>query len=343
MANGNPLHLIQVALEELRKRKIFLPAMATIERAVWEARKRTEGKIFKILGAFLTAEQMEKLDKIVSPMPESSKTYLAWLREIPGTFSPDSFLEVIEKLEYIRNLILQVDTSGIHPNRLRQLSKIGARYEPHSFRRFNDPKKYAVLVAYLLDLIQDLTDLAFDIHDRQIMSLLSKGRKAQEEIQKQNGKTINEKVVLLADLGAALINARKERIDPYVALETVLPWDRLVASVEEAKQLARPVDYDYLDLLEKKFYVLRKYTPTLSISLEFHSTKSSESLMKAVETVRDMNANGKRKVPEDAPLEFISNRWQKHIYDDDGNINRHYYEMAVLTVFVILFARGMSR
>ena len=197
MANGNPLHLIQVALDELRKRKILLPAMATIERAVWEARKRTEDKIFKILGASLTVTQMEKLDKIVSPMPDSSKTYLAWLKEIPGTFSPDAFLKVIEKLEYIRDLKLQVDTSGIHPNRLRQLSKIGARYEPHSFRRFNDPKKYAVLVAYLLDLIQDLTDLAFDIHDRQIMSLLSKGRKAQEEIQKQNGKTINEKVVLI--------------------------------------------------------------------------------------------------------------------------------------------------
>jgi len=251
---------------------------------------------------------MEKLDAIVSPMPDSSKTYLSWLKEIPGTFSPDSFLKVIEKLEYIRDLKLQVDTSGIHPNRLRQLSKIGARYEPHSFRRFNDPKKYAVLVAYLLDLIQDLTDSAFDIHDRQIMSLLSKGRKAQEEIQKQNGKTINEKVVLLANLGAALIKARKEGIDPYIALEAVLPWDRLVSSVEEAMQLARPVDYDYLDLLEKKFYVLRKYTPTLLTSLEFHSTKSAEPLMRAIETVRTMNTNGKRKVPEDAPLEFISNR-----------------------------------
>lgn len=110
----------------------------------------------------------------MTTMPESSKTYLAWLREIPGTSSPDSFLKIIEKLEYIRDLQLQVDTKGIHPNRLRQLSKIGSRYEPHSFRRFNDPKKYAILVAYLLELIQDLTDLAFEIHDRQIMILLSK-------------------------------------------------------------------------------------------------------------------------------------------------------------------------
>ncbi len=137
-------------------------------------------------------------------------------------------------------------------------------------------------MSYLLELIQDLTDQAFEIHDRQIMSLLSKGRKAQEEIQKQNGKSINEKVVQLATLGNALIKARNEGVDPFLALEAVMPWDKIVASVEEAETLARPVDYDYLDLLEQKFYTLRKYTPTLLKSLEFRSTKSAEPLMKAV-------------------------------------------------------------
>ncbi|GAB6154468.1 hypothetical protein JCM17380_32180 [Desulfosporosinus burensis] len=43
---------------------------------------------------------MEKLDKIVSHMPDSSKTYLAWLREIPGTFSPDK-LDLLEKKFYV--------------------------------------------------------------------------------------------------------------------------------------------------------------------------------------------------------------------------------------------------
>lgn len=329
--NGNSMYLIRVALDELRKQKIIIPGMTTIERVVWEVKQRAEEKIYRMLISSLTVEQVYKLENILSPMPESNKTYLAWLREIPGTSSPDAFLKIIEKLEYIRKAQLQIDTKGIHPNRLRQLSKIGARYEPHSFRRFDDPKKYATLVAYLLDLTQDLTDQAFEIHDRQVLQLHSKGRKAQEEIQKQNGKSINEKVVHYADLGAALIKARDEGIDPFIALETVMPWDQLVASVEEAKRLARPIDYDYLDLLEKKFYTLRKYTPTLLKTLEFRSTKSAESLMKAIDVIRDMNETGKRKVPKDAPLNFVTNRWQKHVYDDDGTINRHYYEMAVIT------------
>lgn len=174
LENGNADYLLRTTIEELRKQKIILPGMTTIERVVWEARQRAEEKISKLLISSLTPEQIEKLDCILSPMPESSKTYLAWLREIPGSCSPDAFLKVIEKLELVRDLRLQIDTKGIHPNRLRQLSKVGARYEPHSFRRFDDPKKYAILVAYFIELVQDLTDQAFDIHDRQIMQLLSK-------------------------------------------------------------------------------------------------------------------------------------------------------------------------
>ena len=120
-------------------------------------------------------------------------------------------------------------------------------------------------------------------------------------------------------------------IDPFEALESVMSWDIFVSSIEEAKQLSRPIDYDYLDLLENRFTHLRKYTPTLLNALEFRSPQSAEPLLKAIQTIKDMNDTGKRKVPEGAPLDFVPNRWQKHVYDDDGSINRHYYEMAVLS------------
>lgn len=66
----------------------------------------------------------------------------------------------------------------------------------------------AFFVAYLLNLSQDLIDLAIEIHDRQIMILQSKGRKTQEEMQKLRGKSVNEKVIHFADIGSALIKAK---------------------------------------------------------------------------------------------------------------------------------------
>jgi TnpA family transposase len=108
LENGNADYLLRTAIEELRKQKIILPGMTTIERVVWETRQRAEEKISKLLISSLTPEQIEKLDRILSPMPESSKTYLAWLREIPGSCSPDTFLKVIEKLEFVLKLQLHL-------------------------------------------------------------------------------------------------------------------------------------------------------------------------------------------------------------------------------------------
>ncbi len=232
LENGNAVHLIHSALDELRRSKIILPAITTIERVVWEARNRAEERIYRQIHSSLTSYQKQKLNKLIEHMIGNENTTLGWLKETTGQFSPEAFLKVIERLDYIRNLQLNIDMRSIHPNRLRQLSRLGSRYEPQSFRRFHEAKRYTVLVAYLLELSQDLVDQAFEIHDKQNLTLQSKGRKQQEEIQKQNGKAVNEKIIHYADFGAALIKARDEGIDPFVMLETVMPLEKFVESVE---------------------------------------------------------------------------------------------------------------
>lgn len=333
--NGDAIHLLHECIDFLRKNKIILPAITTLERMVWEARSMAEKKLFNTVSQSLTNEQKGKLEEIITSQhpSESNKTILGWLKEPPGHPSPETFLKVIERLEYIRGMELEtVQINHLNRNRLLQLSRLGSRYEPYAFRDFQENKRYSILTVYLLHLTQDLTDKAFEIHDRQILSLLSKGRKAQEEIQKQNGKKLNEKVIHFTSIGQALIKAKQEKLDVFEVLESIIEWNSFVSSVEEAQELARPADYDYLDLLQKRFYSLRKYTPTLLRVLEFHSTKANEPLLQAVKIIRGMNESGKRKVPDDSPVDFISKRWKKHLYEDDGTtINRHYYEMAVLT------------
>lgn len=110
-----------------------------------------------------------------------------------------------------------------------------------------------------------------------------------------------------------------------------MPWDTFVASVEEAKKLSRPMNYDYLDLLESRYNYLRKYTPTLLRTLEFQSTKYANPVLLALDTIHELNEAGKRKVPEGAPLSFVSKRWERYVYDEDGSINRHFYELAAFT------------
>lgn len=330
--NDNMFRLMKAAISWLKSDKIILPGITTIERVVNEVISKSDSIVIEIINNNLTEKQKHELDYIIESPNENTITTLAWLKEDPGQSSPKAFIEVIKRLDRIKMLKLDLNLNGIHPNRIRQLSRLGSKYEPHSLRRFDENKRYAILALYLYDLTQTLIDMAIDIHDKQINIFLSKGRKEQEEIHKQNGKALNEKVVQFIDIGAALIKAKTEGLDPFQVIEAVMPWDKIVKSIEEAKTLSRPLNYDYIDLLDKRYTQLRKYTPDLLKHLQFSSTnKSLEPLIGALDIINDMNENGKRKLPEDVPLEFVSNRWIKYVIEEDGNINRHYYEIAALT------------
>ena len=332
LENEDTIHLITMCLNFLRINKIIFPAITTLEKIVWEARLESENYLLDMVSNSLSSLQKESLDNLLSISNEnSSKTPLGWLKEPTGFPSPDTFLSIAEKIEYIRKLDIEnTSINHFHPQRLSQTYRLALRYEPYALRDFKDNKRYAFLVILLINLSKDLIDKAFDIHHRQMLNLFSKGRKTQEQIQQQNGKKLNEKVIHFASLGQLLIKAKQDGVDPFEALDKMFGWDTFVSSVEEAQGLARPIDFDYLDLLHTKFYFLRRYTPTFLRVLEFTSTKIREPLIDGISIIKELNQTGKRKIPVDAPIEFISKRWKKYLYDEDGSINRHYYEMAIL-------------
>ena len=107
-------------------------------------------------------------------------------------------------------------------------------------------------------------------------------------------------------------------------------WERFVESIEEAEELALPADFDYLEHLESQYRRLRGYAPALLEAFEFSAAPPTEPLLEAVGVLKEMNATGKRKVPEDAPTSFVKPRWERHVFDE-GDIDKRYYEMSVIT------------
>lgn len=180
-------------------------------------------------------------------------------------------------------------------------------------------------------LEQKLVDTAVEIHDRLINIYLSKVRKLQDKMQQENGKSINKKVNLFINIGTTLIKSRKEGTDQFAAIETIMPWEKMIGYIEDAKILVKPQGYDYLDLVDKWYSQLRKYSPALPGTLAFSSTNASmDPLIQSLGILRELNRNNKRNVPDGAPVDFIPDRWKRHVYGSDNNIDRHYYEMAVL-------------
>lgn len=288
--------LVSEVLNELQRRKVLVPALSTVERLVWEVQRQSQQQVFECLTQSLDASQKQKLDELILT-EDGQPSQLTWLKQVSLRPSPKSFKGLVERIQFIRQLgLAQEIGQNIPQSRLLQLAREGSRYTSQKFRKFDQTRRYAVLVAFLVYQLQELIDRTLAMHDRLMTTVFNQAkRKHQAEFQ-ANGKAINEKVKLYATIGKALITAREKEQDWLSAIESVLPWEQFVETVLEAEKLAYPYAFDYLDRLDDHYSYLRQYTPLLLDCFEFEATKPYNSMTEAINVLRQLNETRQRSV-----------------------------------------------
>ncbi len=322
--------LARAIVEELRKRRIVLPPVAVIERLCAEAATRAQRKAFGLLTEGLDADRRTNLDQLLELKEGSSYSVLAWLRSPPGPPTARAILAHIERLQAIRQIGLSPETGlRVHQNRLLQIAREAGQTAVYQLKEYEPSRRYGTLVALLIETSATVTDEILDLHDRLIGSFFTKSKNKYERAFAEQGKAINDKVRLYARVGGALLVARDEGKDAFQAIEEVLSWEVFSQSVKEAEKLAREEDFDPLELLTNHYSVLRRYSPVFLETFEFKAAPVAADLLKAVEVLRQLNRDSTRKVPADAPTEFVRPRWSRHVTGPEG-IDRRFYEFCAV-------------
>lgn len=237
----------------------------------------------------------------------------------------------MERIEFIQKLNLPLDNGReVHQNRLLQMACEGSRYSNQHLSRFHELKRHAILMAFLIHIYAFLTDQGIEMLEKLMGRMFNRGEKKHKDHFQKDGKAINEKVRLYAKIGKALIEAKELEQDPFESLQSIISWEQFVQSVEQAEELARPAEFDYLELLDNHYGHFRKFAPRLLRTYLFKASKASNTLFQTLETLKEINQTGKRKIPETAPMDFFKSKWFKHVIKDNG-INRHYYEFGVFS------------
>ena len=102
-------------------------------------------------------------------------------------------------------------------------------------------------------------------------------------------------------------------LDPAVAdpalgaalMERVGSAERLREAVEKSERLQRPLADNHYDLFAAHHSHLRRFAPAFLAAFSFRVNRQGEPLLEAVALLEELNAAGKRRVPEDAPRSFV--------------------------------------
>ena len=315
----------------LRQQRIILPTADVIDRLCSEALARGTRQVHEALIAPLSAQHRQALDQLLTVREGTKNSGLVWLRQPPIAPKPRHVLVHLERLKALDELSLPPGLEqAIHQNRLLKLAREGGQMTAQHLRDLEPARRYAALIALLLDTRATLIDDIIDLHDRYMGSVFSKAKRNHADQFQQSGKAINDKVRLYSRIGRALLDAKQSGGDPFAAIEAIMSWDVFSQSIAEAEQWVRPENFDFLSLIGDSFNQLRRYTPTMLAALSMKAAPAALDLLAGIDVLKDMNARQARKVPDDAPTSFVRKRWENLVWTPDG-LDRRFYELCVLT------------
>jgi len=213
---------------------------------------------------------------------------------------------------------------------MKFLANLGGRSNNQHLQRTVALQRYPILIAFLKQSLFDLTDVVIDLVDARLWQQHSDARKELDRLRLQAARSINEKLRTYFTLAQIVIDGTVPDTAIRSRIFARFPSAQLQQVVAETESLIRPANDEAIDLFARHYSYIRRFASAFLEALTFQSHKRADPLLSAIAVLKQLNASGKRAVPEDAPTAFISPAWWEYVIDQSGTINRRYYELAVL-------------
>ncbi|WP_420011431.1 Tn3 family transposase [Tateyamaria sp.] len=316
-------------IEELRRRRILIPARRTVELIVRHAFRRAENVRISALTRDLHPDHYVALRALIAPPESGEVSTLSWLKAAPKSASAKSIKAVFDRLMVVRAIGLPSSLrQNISTSALDSLAGEGLRITVQNLRRMAVPRLWAVLSTACLRLEEQLTDLALDMFDK----LLGRSfRKAERQSSDKASRLLMDIIRPMQSLKAFCresLTARLQTGDLNGMLGTA-NWDEIesaTSAIETALGEGKPDKYSELI---GKYQTTRQFAPLTIKGFNFKGPASAASLLRAVDLLRIMFEANKRSLPDNPPTGFIRKVWRPFVFPASGEINRRAYELCV--------------
>jgi TnpA family transposase len=331
LEHDRPTLLLRLACEHLLGLRIERPGITHLERLIAAARRRAQQETYQRLSPVLTGDCKARLDGLLTVDAATGRSSLAWLQQSVASSTPPTILVTLEKLTCCRRWgVDRWDVSSLTPNRLKFLAQIARRSTNQALQRMPEQRRYPILVAFLHQTLVDLTDEALDLFDHCLADAYHRARRDLEDFRLSVARSTNEKVRIFREIGRVVLDPKVRDADLRRAIYRRVPPAELRDAVEESDRIIRPSDDHYFDFLESRYTYLRQFTPEFIDALAFRATGDSH-LLRAVDLLRQLNAERRRVLPDETSLDFVPARWRRYVNDNpDPTERRHYFELCVL-------------
>ncbi len=320
------------AREFLKERRVLFPAESALLRLVGEQRKRAREHIVAKLAESLPPGVVKALDGLLEVKEGEAISGLQAIKANPSKPSATAMQGLADKLAAIEATgVLAVDLSWLNANYQRALFHYVRKCSADRLREVARPRRLAALTCFLRQSYRDAVDQAVDMFDKLLTRTHTRAEHELNDQMRSQRQTIKAALATLRSLGAIILDNTVGNDALRPRLFAAVPREELEAQVAGLSEWVTGTKSDVFHGLVRRFGHLRQFSPVLLRALEFSPDAGDGDVpcLEALRVLKEMNADLKRKLPEDAPTDFIPKRlWPLVV--TDGKPDRRAWECALL-------------
>lgn len=298
--------------EFLRDNKWLRPSLDTLRRIIGTQKEKAKTHIYQSINSQLNHTIIDNLNALIAT-DEDKSSQIEFLKSPPSIASPKSILILIDKLKLIKGTGAQsINISVISNNYQRLLFKYANRCSAHRLRQLEENHRYTVLVCFLLQIYQDTVDYVIDTHFKLIGKVYKSAKSELILALHQRRQSINNSLVAFNRIGITILDDGIHNEQLREAIFKKISKDDLIQCINSTDEIISGKYSDTFRLVTKRYSYLRQFAPSLLEHIEFESNGNSD-IIEAIDTLKGLNDDNKRKLPDDAPLTLSPLNYKKSL------------------------------
>ena len=314
------------AEDKLRDWRVMLPATSTLERLVAAEVTHAATDLFEMVASRLPPALRDAIDLLVEVPEGAGRSSLFRLKDYPKSANAAVIKGDIVRLHLIEELLgTGAGLDDLDPRIVHQLGQLGRRYDAGDLRRFVKPKRDALVACYLVEARKTLLDQIVEMNDLFLTGMNRRSRNSVENQRKSLRRRARDGLHCLLGAIDALVAA--EGAQTVTDFRDALGKPALIEAAIACRAYERLEARGHLDAMLARYGTLRQYLPSF-FALPFQAAAGSETLLKAIEIVRALDAGTRGALTTDDPHGFVLADWRPHLVAG-GKLDRAIWEISL--------------
>jgi hypothetical protein len=327
----NPADLINVAIEELVRQRIELPAFSTIDRLSRRIRTLVNQRFFNSVEERLSANERDQLDALLEVGPAQKKSLLHSLKQLPKRSSLEHLQNLLDHIVKLSDTVgAEYHLAGIPHARIKHFAAEAKALDAAELKDFSPPKRYVLLLSLIYRARVKARD---DLANMFIKRMNHIQRRAKDELERLRLKYRQKTERLVATLADVIDVLDTHPVDAAAghAIRSLLNQRGGIQNLQDDCATINAFSGDNYYPLLWRFYRSHRSTLFRMVHLlTLTSTSQDRSLIQALDILLDYENRKVGWIDEAVDFSFTNERWKRTVMVDD-RINRQHFEVCVFS------------